>query len=82
MSEDLFGEVRPARAEYAPGNANLIALVQHVMAHVVGDVVRRGYLEGKRIHDLCQKCGVPVWCGGMLETGIGRAANVALAAVR
>jgi O-succinylbenzoate synthase len=30
------------------------------------------------IHDLCQAHGVPVWCGGMLETGIGRAANMAL----
>jgi O-succinylbenzoate synthase len=40
-----------------------------------------GYLESKRIHDLCAEHGVPVWCGGMLETGIGRAANVALAAL-
>jgi O-succinylbenzoate synthase len=40
-----------------------------------------GYLEAKRIHDLCAERGVPVWCGGMLETGIGRAANVALAAL-
>jgi O-succinylbenzoate synthase len=38
-----------------------------------------GYLEAKAIHDLCFERGVPVWCGGMLETGIGRAANVALA---
>lgn len=40
-----------------------------------------GYLEARRIHDLCQAAGVPVWCGGMLETGIGRAGNVALAAL-
>ena len=40
-----------------------------------------GYLEAKRIHDLCLGHGVPVWCGGMLETGIGRAANVALASL-
>ncbi|MEV5570004.1 o-succinylbenzoate synthase [Spirillospora sp. NPDC052269] len=40
-----------------------------------------GYLEAKRIHDLCRAHGVAVWCGGMLETGIGRAANVALAAL-
>jgi O-succinylbenzoate synthase len=32
----------------------------------------------KRIHDLCQKHGIPVWCGGMLESGIGRAHNIAL----
>ncbi|GAA5036823.1 o-succinylbenzoate synthase [Microbacterium fluvii] len=40
-----------------------------------------GYLEAVRIHDLCLAAGVPVWCGGMLETGIGRAANAALAAL-
>ncbi len=40
-----------------------------------------GYLEAVRIHDLCRDAGVPVWCGGMLETGIGRAANAALAAL-
>ena len=40
-----------------------------------------GYLEARRIHDVCAAHGVPVWCGGMLETGIGRAANVALAAL-
>ena len=39
-----------------------------------------GYLEAVRIHDVCAELGVPVWCGGMLETGLGRAANVALAA--
>ena len=38
-----------------------------------------GYLEARRIHDVAASHGVPVWCGGMLETGIGRAANVALA---
>lgn len=40
-----------------------------------------GYLEAVRIHDRCRGAGVPVWCGGMLETGIGRAANAALAAL-
>jgi O-succinylbenzoate synthase len=38
-------------------------------------------MESKRIHDLCYSRGVQVWCGGMLETGIGRAANLALAAL-
>jgi O-succinylbenzoate synthase len=33
------------------------------------------------VHDLCQLAGIPVWCGGMLETGIGRGANLALAAL-
>ena len=40
-----------------------------------------GYLEAVRVHDLCRQASVPVWCGGMLETGIGRAANAALAAL-
>jgi len=40
-----------------------------------------GYLEARRIHDLCQAKNVPVWMGGMLETGIGRAGNVAMAAM-
>ncbi|MGN8552984.1 UNVERIFIED_CONTAM: o-succinylbenzoate synthase [Microbacterium sp. SLM126] len=40
-----------------------------------------GYLEAVAIHDLCRDAAIPVWCGGMLETGIGRAANAALAAL-
>jgi O-succinylbenzoate synthase len=40
-----------------------------------------GYLEARRIHDVCTANGIAVWCGGMLETGIGRAANLALAAL-
>lgn len=40
-----------------------------------------GYLEARRVHDVSAAHGVPVWCGGMLETGIGRAANAALAAL-
>jgi O-succinylbenzoate synthase len=40
-----------------------------------------GYLEARRVHDVCQAHGVPIWCGGMLETGLGRAGNVALAAL-
>ena len=40
-----------------------------------------GYLEARRIHDIARAHGIAVWCGGMLETGIGRAANAALAAL-
>ena len=39
-----------------------------------------GYLEARRVAAVAAANGVPVWCGGMLETGIGRAANIALAA--
>ena len=38
-----------------------------------------GFAEAKRVHDVAQTAGVPVWCGGMLESGIGRAHNIALA---
>jgi O-succinylbenzoate synthase len=37
-----------------------------------------GYTSARRVHDLCQSKGVPVWCGGMLESGIGRAQNIAM----
>ena len=40
-----------------------------------------GYLEARRIHDVAEANGIPVWCGGMLECGVGRAPNVALAAL-
>jgi o-succinylbenzoate synthase len=40
-----------------------------------------GYLEAARIHDLAVASGVAVWCGGMVETGLGRAANIALASL-
>jgi len=40
-----------------------------------------GLTAAKRIHDLCAERGAPVWCGGMLETNVGRAVNVALAAL-
>ena len=40
-----------------------------------------GLAEAVRIHELCLANAVPVWCGGMLETGLGRAANVALASL-
>jgi len=40
-----------------------------------------GVLEARRVHDVCRDAGAPVWCGGMLETGVGRATNLALAAM-
>jgi len=38
-----------------------------------------GFAEAKRVHDVAQSHGIPVWCGGMLESGVGRAHNIALA---
>ena len=40
-----------------------------------------GLSQGLEVHDLCQQAGIPVWCGGMLETNIGRASNLALASL-
>jgi O-succinylbenzoate synthase len=37
-----------------------------------------GFSEAIAVHNVCEKNGIPVWCGGMLETGIGRAHNIAL----
>lgn len=41
-----------------------------------------GYSEALAIHDLCVERKIPVWCGGMLESGIGRAHNIALASLK
>ena len=40
-----------------------------------------GLSQALEIHDLCRKQNIPVWCGGMLETGVGRASNLALASM-
>jgi O-succinylbenzoate synthase len=37
-----------------------------------------GFAEARRVHDVCRERGIPVWCGGMLESGVGRAHNIAL----
>jgi O-succinylbenzoate synthase len=38
-----------------------------------------GFREARRVHDVAERAGIPVWCGGMLEAGVGRAHNIALA---
>jgi O-succinylbenzoate synthase len=40
-----------------------------------------GHTSARRIHDLCQANSIPVWCGGMLESGIGRAHNIAMSSL-
>ena len=40
-----------------------------------------GHTSARRIHDLCQAKAIPVWCGGMLESGIGRAHNIAMSSL-
>jgi O-succinylbenzoate synthase len=61
-----------ARAALALGSGRII----NIKPGRVG-----GLTAAVAIHDLCHERGVPVWCGGMLETGIGRAHNVALASL-
>ncbi len=59
---------------------NAVALGScQVMSIKIGRV--GGLANAIAIHDLCQKSGIPVWCGGMLETGISRAFNIALASL-
>ena len=41
-----------------------------------------GHAEAARVESVCREAGVPVWCGGMLESGIGRAHNIAMATLR
>src|SRR4029079_1609437 len=41
-----------------------------------------GFSEARKVHDVCQNNNVPVWCGGMLESGIGRAHNIALSTLQ
>jgi O-succinylbenzoate synthase len=89
--DDLLGHARLARAIRTPvcldesiiSARTAAAALRLGACQVVNIKPGRvgGYLEARRIHDLCLAHGVPVWCGGMLETGLGRAANVALAAL-
>lgn len=89
--DDLVGHARLARATRTPVclDESIVSLAAAEAALAMGaaQVINikagrvGGYLEARRIHDLCLARGVPVWCGGMLETGVGRAANLALAAL-
>ncbi|MDQ3738870.1 MAG: o-succinylbenzoate synthase [Actinomycetota bacterium] len=89
--EDLLGHVRLAERCTTPvcldesihsaaGAADAIELGACSVVNIKPGRVG-GYLEASRVHDVCRQRDVPVWCGGMLETGIGRAPNVALAAL-
>lgn len=89
--DDLLGHAALARAAATPicldesitSAATAADAIELGACEVVNIKAGRvgGYLEARRIHDLCVARGIPVWCGGMLETGIGRAANASLAAL-
>ena len=70
--DESIPSLASARAALALGSGRII----NIKPGRVG-----GLVAARAIHDLCQDQGVPVWCGGMLETGIGRAHNVALASL-
>ena len=89
--DDLVGHARLAERLITPVclDEPIVSLATTETAVALGacDVVNLkagrvgGYLEAQRIHDWCEARAIPLWCGGMLETGLGRAANVALAAL-
>jgi O-succinylbenzoate synthase len=71
LDESLTG-LRRSRQALALGSCRIV----NVKVGRVG-----GYSQALPIHDLCHERGVPVWCGGMLESGVGRAHNIALASL-
>ncbi len=89
--DDLVGHAELARRISTPVCLDeAIRSLDHVksaLALHAADVINikpsrvGGYLAAVAIHDHCVAAGIPVWCGGMLETGIGRAANLALASL-
>jgi len=70
--DESITDVRRARDMIALGSGKII----NIKPGRVG-----GFTASKAIHDLCAEAAIPVWCGGMLESGIGRAHNVALASL-
>jgi O-succinylbenzoate synthase len=70
--DESITDVKRARDMIALGSGKII----NIKPGRVG-----GFAASKAIHDLCADSGIPVWCGGMLESGIGRAHNVALASL-
>jgi o-succinylbenzoate synthase len=88
---DYRSHARLARAMATPvcldesirSASDAVAAVQSGACEIVNIKPGRvgGYLEARRVHDVCQALSVPVWCGGMLESGVGRAANLALASL-
>lgn len=70
--DESIRNVRDAQAAIELGSCKII----NIKVGRVG-----GFTEAIAIHDFAQQHGIPVWCGGMLETGIGRAQNIALSSL-
>ena len=62
---------------------NARAAIETVACRIINIKLGRvgGHTAARRMHDLCQKKSIPVWCGGMLESGIGRAHNIAMSSL-
>lgn len=70
--DECIHDVEHARAAIETGACRII----NIKLGRVG-----GHTPARRIHDLCEEKSVPVWCGGMLESGIGRAHNIAMSSL-
>ena len=70
--DECIHELEQARAAIETGACKII----NIKLGRVG-----GHTPARRMHDLCKEKGVPVWCGGMLESGIGRAHNIAMSSL-
>jgi len=66
------------------GHRHATAAIELKSCRIINIKIGRvgGYSEALGIHDSCHSIGMPVWCGGMLESGIGRAHNIALASLK
>jgi len=71
LDESILSETT-ARQAFEMGSCRII----NIKVGRVG-----GMVEAKKIHDFCRANGIPVWCGGMLESGIGRAHNLHIASL-
>ncbi len=70
--DECIHDVEQARAAIETGACRIINIK-------LGRV--SGHTSARQIHDLCQTHSIPVWCGGMLESGIGRAHNIAMSSL-
>jgi len=70
--DECIRNARDARAALELGSGRIL----NIKVGRVG-----GFTEAIAVHDVAQEFGVPVWCGGMLESGIGRAQNIALSSL-
>jgi o-succinylbenzoate synthase len=87
-SDDIFSHAQLQRQIETPicldecihDELHARAAIESGACHIINIKLGRvgGHTSARRVHDLCQAKSVPVWCGGMLESGIGRAHNIAM----